>query len=410
MKELVDEAVAAYIAAEAHPGPWYRSEAAGKLGAFIAKHYGDYSNNPDGDAYFSIFRACMDLNLNETGSTKLKPGFDKRASDIAGLTYKFWSSVPRTYIYRFPLQSLTKTPRPVPPIDCGHGITLDLEGEPQSEPVTTLSVYLDGAAAGPCLAIESRGFSLFGGDDDVCSQMALRTCKVVIALGTVLGIFGDTSTWVAVPAANARQQDLASKNNLDVNLPQDFARALSRVALTNRARFTPETHLQPAHERSAEELHAYLGRLKQIGSIIEKAQKRLTTKEPANATDAQREEFAENEHCARMTTAAEWLFDAGSSSPSAMSYVQLAIGFEALFGGTKDEPVVETLNNRLAYSLASASGERSWLSRKFTAFYAKRSRIVHHGASRLLPDEAELFNWGIATLRRALANEMTLLK
>jgi hypothetical protein len=411
MKELVDGAVASFFETGGPPGKWFATEAAQKLATFIGKQFGDYSNNPNNDAYLSILRVCMDMDLYEQGTTTFKAGSAEHTKKVAQLVGDFWASVPRTYIFRFPLQSLAATAKPVEPVDCGLGIFLDLHGEPQSEPVTALSVYLDGASAGPSLAIESKGYSIFGGADDVCGQMALRTCKIVIALGTVLGIFDDSSSsWIAMPASNARQRDVASKTTSDAALPQDFARALSRVCLTHRARMTPPSLLEDARERTPGELREYLTRLKLIGSIIEKAQNRLTTKEPPNATEAEKEQFAESEHSARIITAAEWLFDAGMSSTSAMSYVQLAIGFEALFGGSKDEPVVETLNNRLAYSLASAAGERSWLSRKFTAFYAKRSRIVHHGASRLLPDEADLFSWGVRTLRRALGNEMTMIR
>jgi hypothetical protein len=222
-------------------------------------------------------------------------------------------------------------------------------------------------------------------------------------------VFAQEHQFGTIPPTKAQQRDAASGSKNDINMPVDFSRALSRVILANRTLRTAGTVLTPTHERTSEELIKYLNeRLQQIGRVVEKARRHLTTKEPANATEVQKRALDEAEHCSRIVTAAEWMFDATSGSGSAMNYVQLAIAFEALYGGTKEDRVVETLSNRLVYGLARSGSERSYLNRRFTKFYTKRNSIVHHGATRLLPDEVELFAWAAVTLKNALAHEMQL--
>lgn len=409
MRQLIDGAVAAFVSVEGHHGPWYETEAAGKFTAFLEKEFGEYSNGPIHDSFFSIFRVCLDLNLNEPGTGGLKPGYAERAKEIADGVHAFWSSVPRTYMYRFPLVSLTKTPATVLSVACGSGITLDIDGDPGANKLGALTRLLEGPILGPSLAIETSGYSLFGGEDDVCSQLAISACKVTVALGEVLGIFASEYQFGKEQPTKASQREATATRATSMSMPHDFGRALSRVVFARRALQTPGTILTPAHERSAAELHEYVGRyLTKVGTIIGKARVHLTKKVPANETGEQRRARVDSEHCARIATAAEWMFDANSGAVSAMSYVQLAIAFEALYGGTKDDPVVETLSNRLVYGLASSEVERDTLAQRFHVFYGKRSRIVHSGASRLMPDETELFRWGMDTLRRALAHEIGL--
>jgi hypothetical protein len=92
-----------------------------------------------------------------------------------------------------------------------------------------------------------------------------------------------------------------------------------------------------------------------------------------------------------------------------VSYVQVAIGFEALYGGSKDEPVVQTLASRVAHGLARTVERRQDLLRRFVEFYKKRSAIVHSGANRLIADEVETPGWARQTLRHAIRHELFLL-
>jgi hypothetical protein len=113
-------------------------------------------------------------------------------------------------------------------------------------------------------------------------------------------------------------------------------------------------------------------------------------------------------HCARIATAAEWLFDATHDQASATTFVQTAIGFEALYGGAKGEPVIETLANRVAYSLGTSPQSREQPARAFAEFYNTRSAVVHNGASRLTIDQQRQLTNAQSTLQKALRHEMRL--
>jgi hypothetical protein len=113
-------------------------------------------------------------------------------------------------------------------------------------------------------------------------------------------------------------------------------------------------------------------------------------------------------HCARIATAAEWLFDATHEQASATTFVQTAIGFEALYGGAKGEPVIETLANRVAYSLGTSPQSREQTARAFTKFYDTRSAVVHSGASRLTMEQQRQLSGSQSTLKKALRHEMRL--
>lgn len=117
------------------------------------------------------------------------------------------------------------------------------------------------------------------------------------------------------------------------------------------------------------------------------------------------------QHCARIATAAEWLFDAEHEPESATTFVQTAIAFEALYGGGKSDPVVETLSNRLAYALGKTPQHRDFLREKFTEFYGIRSAVVHSGASRLTGEQRNILLFvRNSVLRDALKHELELWK
>jgi Apea-like HEPN len=112
---------------------------------------------------------------------------------------------------------------------------------------------------------------------------------------------------------------------------------------------------------------------------------------------------------ARIATAAEWLFDAErNESESATTFVQTAIGYEALYGGSKGEPVVQTLANRFAYSLGRTPQSREFLRDWFEEFYEVRSQVVHNGASRLTGKQRKLLSIMLGLLRETLQHELGL--
>jgi hypothetical protein len=116
-----------------------------------------------------------------------------------------------------------------------------------------------------------------------------------------------------------------------------------------------------------------------------------------------------DDHCARIATAAEWLFDAEYQPKSATTLMQTAIALEALHGGGERDPIRSTLANRIAYSLGVTAAERTELMSFVHRFHDTRSSVVHRGASRLNGDQP--FNWmpGRTFCRKRLRHEMRLL-
>jgi Apea-like HEPN len=92
-----------------------------------------------------------------------------------------------------------------------------------------------------------------------------------------------------------------------------------------------------------------------------------------------------------------------------MTFVQLAIAFEALYGGTEEDPIEKTISNRIAYSVGRSTGEREQLRTDFAEFYRTRSKVVRRGATRLNYEQYQQFLMGQEVLTRCLKRELELL-
>jgi hypothetical protein len=122
-------------------------------------------------------------------------------------------------------------------------------------------------------------------------------------------------------------------------------------------------------------------------------------------------ETALDEQCERVVTSAAWLFDAENDSAPARAFVQVSIGFEALYGNAEAKPnLTETLCDRVSYALGTTLGDRESLSRMFEKFYLRRSAIVHTGLARLDEDDGVLLRWAKETLRKALQSELAIIE
>jgi hypothetical protein len=291
-------------------------------------------------------------------------------------------------------------------IPLSAGITLNPVGKARDRTIASLLDF-SSVAARPTLAISVQGISHTPSSNEICGASAIRTCKIVVALGLVMEVL-ERKYSPTPPLTRASQTDEQSGAFAEFEIPADFAGVINGVTLSEKFRRSPGTLLTPARDLTAEEIHLDLVTpFARIGAVLERAAAHSMEASPQTATE---ESMAENEHCSRIATAAEWLFDSSLSGPSAMGYVQLAIAFEALFGGNKNEPVGRTLGNRLAYSLARTSHLREKILREFAAFYERRSEIVHSGASRLTASDAKRYHWGRFTIERAMANELGMVR
>lgn len=402
-----------------------------KCAKHIEKNFADYSISPSIDLDFSFFIETLGLNfLSERWKVDLKS--DENFETLVGRVYDWWASVPRTYRFTFPIPNVAEALQQAAPVDIGAGITIvgSQVLDPDDDSQEHANMLAKGSKLGdllapkkkatltdPYLVVECRGFVLRRTWLEPAAAEALRTCKVLIMLGEVLDVF-DRSILREDVVAKTTYVDLLSDAEDTLELPRDFGAALVKVSLASGALKISQGIGQPQRVRNIAEIQTFLRvKLQKVATVIEGARAIAAQKKSGGETQADNDASEDNAHCGRIVTAAEWLFDASYESAPAMAYVQLAIGFEALFGnalnsvkGVDKEPLVQTLANKLAFSVGTSAAERKSIHKEFSDFYVARSKIVHNGALRLLPNEKKLYDWGERVLRRALAKELGLVK
>jgi hypothetical protein len=134
---------------------------------------------------------------------------------------------------------------------------------------------------------------------------------------------------------------------------------------------------------------------------VERIQKRLerTAKVLAAAQDS--------EDAMALRAAAEWYFDSNAEENQTISFMQMCIGFEALFGTQREgESVRQTLADRLSFVTGKGRPARRDIAKKFGQLYQVRSTIVHGRTSRLSERDREFLRWGQVHLLEAIAAEL----
>jgi hypothetical protein len=249
----------------------------------------------------------------------------------------------------------------------------------------------------PCLKVRGIGLMEMGEAIELPASSAIRLAKIVIQLAHVEGIFGINARSSPAPrsAVYLTPAGLGQMSN-KFTLPPVFANALPN----NTLRQLP---LGSALTTTSAK------RFERIGQVLALDAKRRDAKQPSSKDKDALAQYRLIQHCARIATASEWLFDAVNDSPSATAFVQLAIGFETLYGGESTDPVKQTLSNRVAYSLGKNPGERQDLAEKFVEFYTSRSKVVHTGVSSLNVEQRRQFEFGKELLNRCLRHELSLI-
>lgn len=111
--------------------------------------------------------------------------------------------------------------------------------------------------------------------------------------------------------------------------------------------------------------------------------------------------------------ASQWLFDSYMGTDELLAFVQAMVVLEILLGdkAASDEiGLGELLRNRCAYLISDTHTERAELLRDFNSIYKVRSKIVHQGKHRLNAEERVLFNKLRWMCRRAISEEVNLLR
>jgi Apea-like HEPN len=369
------------------------------LSTFIAKAFAPYirEHSSDVHAFFSFFRAV------EKREPRLPTGILGKTTDpavrtaIADEICDFWSAVPILYNFRFPVPSLAPLDADLTLAEHVHLISVD-----RPQPVTPaalsgglLSALFDQLGTTSevsklaYLSVDARGLMDFGDENEIPASAAIRTAKIAMQLGAVEGVFvyGDGG-----PVPETAEFQPPSFIGKELKLPVVVAGALRRLRMRPREG-KDFIGAAPAIERIALVLNRDLE----------------SSLAPPRYGPNDDVEKSLDEHCGRIATATEWLFDALHSPQSATTVVQTAIAFETLYGGKGSDPVVKTLSNRVAYSLGRSPQGRERFRSDFVEFYNMRSDVVHRGATRLSDAELRRVFQAQEVLREALRHELSLL-
>jgi len=238
------------------------------------------------------------------------------------------------------------------------------------------------------LVVTGRGLMNVASASDPAPAGAIRRAKAAIQLGLVEDVF-------ELPSPKFRPPQLVvyePRESIEtVAVPAALAGALARLTV---APVIPQASLRE--------------RLATVGTVLAREEQWDPTKRRVARGSAEAMQAQFDQHCARIATAAEWMFDAAREQRSATTFVQTAIAFEALYGGAKGEPVMETLANRVAYSLGTSPQSREHLVHTLRSFYDTRSAVVHSGATRLAGEQERQLIQAQAILKQALQHELRL--
>jgi hypothetical protein len=117
---------------------------------------------------------------------------------------------------------------------------------------------------------------------------------------------------------------------------------------------------------------------------------------------------ATSEDAIEIRTAAEWMFDALCAENETIAFMQYAIGFEAILGGSigSDEPLSKTLADRLSFLIGKNRSDRKTIREDFLEFYRVRGKIVHGRAARLSIADRKWLEWARQNLLKVIRQEL----
>lgn len=390
------------------------------LADFISRNFAEYTSEALGDVYYTLYRHVGSLGLLAKSGALAETASEVQRNELADKFCGWWDRVPRKYQFVFPLPIFETPPEHFLPVRVGTRATLDRfvfdKEELLSRPLNYLALLgggLGGARAPHALSllIESKGICTQGGASESAMAAAIRAAKVFVVLGRVVGVLSDrppTEQLISTPSeiVYTDLEDGGTRRN--ATPPGRFLQSLAKFRLVLGANETVET--VPGSLETAARFAETLGnRLKRVGQTFDNAAMVDVLRRKNNPTDEEKEALEVAVHCGRLATAAEWLFDAESDAPTATAFLQVAIAFETLYGAEDDEPITETLANRVAYTLGKSPTARGNLYAGFREFYRRRSKIVHTGASRLSAGDLGKLRWGKEVLESVLRHEISLL-
>ncbi len=108
-----------------------------------------------------------------------------------------------------------------------------------------------------------------------------------------------------------------------------------------------------------------------------------------------------------MKSACKWCFDAAIEENETLSFLQICIGLEALFGDTTyNGALAETLADRCSYLVGNNIKGRKNIKDGFKKLYEARSKLVHGNALELTNSQSGLLGWGKHILNTSILKEI----
>ncbi|SFQ61993.1 hypothetical protein SAMN05421670_3014 [Psychrobacillus psychrotolerans] len=104
-----------------------------------------------------------------------------------------------------------------------------------------------------------------------------------------------------------------------------------------------------------------------------------------------------------------WFGESKVEVDNVARFIKLMLSIECLFNTNNSDPITATLRDRMAFTLANTKEERMVIAKKMNDLYNLRSKIVHHGNSRIkLLDLLNLENLAADAIVQFLTNEKLL--
>ncbi len=109
----------------------------------------------------------------------------------------------------------------------------------------------------------------------------------------------------------------------------------------------------------------------------------------------------------RIKSAIDWFVQAEINEDDTMSFIQVCMGLESIFGDNDSEGgLTNTLADRCAYLIGRNIAERKKIKEEFKDMYKVRSKIVHGVKSHLSQNESHIKNSAFYYLQRAIFKEI----
>ncbi|MCG5130377.1 HEPN domain-containing protein, partial [Enterobacter mori] len=114
-----------------------------------------------------------------------------------------------------------------------------------------------------------------------------------------------------------------------------------------------------------------------------------------------------SDEATRVKSAIGWFIQAEINEDDTMSFIQVCMGLESIFGDNESEGgLTNSLADRCAYLIGRNISERKQIKDEFKEMYRVRSKIVHGVKNHLTQNEEHVRNRAFYYLRKSILKEI----